>query len=132
MTKSIAIKSRSRSELIDTTDEMHALISASGVANGVCHLFVPHTTAGIPINEGADPAVRRDILAALARVFPEHGDYRHSEGNSDAHIKASLMGSSVTILIDGGKALLGTWQSVYFCEFDGPRSRKILCRITPG
>jgi len=131
MTKSMTIKSRSRNELIDITAEMHALISESGVARGICHLFVTHTTAGITINEGADPAVRRDILATLARIFPEHGDYHHGEGNSDAHIKASLMGSSVTILIDGGKALLGTWQAVYFCEFDGPRSRKVLCRIIP-
>lgn len=131
MTKSITIKSRSRNELIDITADVHALISASGVASGVCHLFVSHTTAGITINEGDDPAVRRDILATLARVFPEHGDYHHSEGNSDAHIKASLMGSSVTILVEGRKALLGTWQAVYFCEFDGPRSRKVLCRITP-
>lgn len=131
MTKSIIIKSRTRNELIDITADVHALISASGVASGVCHLFVSHTTAGITINEGADPAVKRDILATLARVSPEHGDYHHSEGNSDAHIKASLMGSSVTILIDGAKALLGTWQAVYFCEFDGPRSRNVLCRITP-
>lgn len=129
MTRSITVKSRTRNELIDITSDVKDCIRASGVSSGVCHLFVTHTTAGITINEGADPSVKRDILAALSRVFPEHGDYQHSEGNSDAHIKASLMGSSVTILIENSAPLLGTWQAVYFCEFDGPRTRTVLCRI---
>lgn len=130
MTRSITIKSRARNELIDITPDVNACIRDAGISSGVCHLFVTHTTAGITINEGADPSVKRDILTALTRVFPERGDYRHSEGNSDAHIKASLIGSSVTILIEEGRPLLGTWQAVYFCEFDGPRSRTVLCRIT--
>ncbi|NLI30389.1 MAG: YjbQ family protein [Nitrospiraceae bacterium] len=129
MTRTIAVKSRTRNELIDITAEVSDLIRASGTQSGTCTLFVTHTTAGITINEGADPSVRRDILTALSRVFPEHGDYRHAEGNSDSHIKASLMGSSVTVLIEDGKPLLGTWQAIYFCEFDGPRSRTVLCRI---
>jgi secondary thiamine-phosphate synthase enzyme len=129
MTKTIVIKSRARAELIDITEDISSLIESCGVQSGTCTVFVPHTTAGITINEGADPSVRRDILSALSHVFPEHGDYRHAEGNSDAHIKASLMGSSVTLLIEKGEPLLGTWQAVYFCEFDGPRSRTVICRI---
>lgn len=130
MTKSITVKSHVRNELIDITSDVNACIRQSGISTGICHLFIPHTTAGITINEGADPSVKRDILTALARVFPERGDYQHSEGNSDAHIKASLTGSSAAILIEKGRPLLGTWQAIYFCEFDGPRTRTVLCRIS--
>ena len=123
------VQSRARNELIDITAEVAQTVRQSGVQSGVCHICVPHTTAGVTINENADPDVPRDILAALAKVFPERGDYRHSEGNSDAHIKTSLVGSSVTVMIDAGRLVLGTWQSVFFCEFDGPRSRKVHCTV---
>jgi secondary thiamine-phosphate synthase enzyme len=100
-------------------------VKASGVSEGVCTVFIPHTTAGVTINENADPDVRKDILNGLSRLVPYSGNYAHAEGNADAHIKASLVGSSVTIIISGGRLRLGTWQSVFFCEFDGPRSRKV-------
>jgi secondary thiamine-phosphate synthase enzyme len=124
-----AVQSRVRNEMIDITAEVAQAIRQSGVQSGVCHVCVPHTTAGITINENADPDVPRDILAALAKAFPERGDYRHSEGNSDAHIKTSLVGSSVTVMVDAGRPVLGRWQSVFFCEFDGPRSRKVQCTV---
>ena len=127
--KTITIKSRSRNEFIDITSDLKDIVRQAGVKSGACYIFVPHTTAGITINEGADPAVKRDIIAALERVFPVDGDYRHGEGNSDAHIKASLTGSSSVVLIEDGKLVLGTWQSVYFCEFDGPRNRQVLVKL---
>lgn len=123
------VQSRGRNEMIDITAEVAQAVRQSGVEAGVCHVCVPHTTAGITINENADPDVPRDILAALAKGFPERGDYRHSEGNSDAHIKTSLVGSSVTVMIHAGRLVLGTWQSVFFCEFDGPRARKVHCTV---
>ncbi len=127
--KTITVKSRSRNEFIDITSDLKDIVRQAGVKSGACYIFVPHTTAGITINEGADPAVKRDIIAALERVFPVDGDYRHGEGNSDAHIKASLTGSSSVVLIEDGKLVLGTWQSVYFCEFDGPRNRQVLVKL---
>jgi secondary thiamine-phosphate synthase enzyme len=129
MIETLGIKTRSRCEFIDITADIRKAIAASDVLDGVCYLFVPHTTAGVTINEGADPDVKRDIVAALGRVFPQSGDYRHSEGNSDAHIKTALTGSSAVIFIDDGRPVLGTWQSIYFCEYDGPRQRKILVKI---
>ncbi|KAF0183198.1 MAG: cytoplasmic protein [Nitrospirae bacterium] len=126
---SFTVKSRLRNEMIDITHEVAQAVSQAGVQSGVCYLHVPHTTAAITINENADPDVRRDILSALARAFPQHGDYRHSEGNSDAHIKTSLVGSSVMVLIESGRLVLGTWQSIFFCEFDGPRTRKVHCKV---
>lgn len=129
MINTLNVKSRSRNEFIDITVDIKEIIRQAGVNSGVCYLFVPHTTAGITINEGADPAVRRDIIAALEHVFPVDGDYRHDEGNSDAHIKASLTGTSALVLIEDGKPVLGTWQAIYFCEFDGPRNRKVLVKF---
>lgn len=129
MLKTLNIRSRAKTEFIDITDEVREVIRESGVASGVCHLYVPHTTAGVTINEGADPAVKRDILTALNHLIPFEGDYQHMEGNSAAHIKSSLLGASQFILIEEGKPLLGTWQSVYFCEFDGPRHRRIVVKI---
>ena len=126
--KTINVKSRSRNEFIDITSEIKDIVRQSGVKSGVCYIFVPHTTAGITINEGADPSVKRDIITALARVFPVDGDYRHAEGNSDAHIKTTLTGNSSVVLIEEGKLVLGTWQSIYFCEFDGPRNRQVLVK----
>lgn len=125
----IRISSRSRSELIDISGKVQEAVDNSGVSDGFCLVFVPHTTAAVTINEGADPAVRRDIEAELDKVIPWSDGYAHGEGNSAAHIKTSLFGSSETILISGGRLLLGTWQSIYFCEFDGPRNRKAYIKV---
>lgn len=129
MIRSFTVKTRHRSELRDITQEVQHTVSRSGIREGVCYIFNPHTTAGLTVNEGADPSVAEDILALLERLVPRNGSYRHSEGNSDAHVKASLMGSTATLQIEGGKLLLGTWQSVFFCEFDGPRTRKVRVHI---
>ena len=129
MTKTLNVKSKSKTEFIDITDEVREIIRESGTQSGVCYIYVPHTTAGITINEGADPSVKRDIIVMLNRLVPFEGDYQHMEGNSAAHIKSTLVGASQFVLIEDGKPLLGTWQSVYFCEFDGPRHRRVLIRI---
>jgi secondary thiamine-phosphate synthase enzyme len=126
------IQTRHRSEMIDLTAQVQEQVARSGVKNGLCHVWVPHTTAGITVNENADPAVRRDILAALDRLVPRDGDYRHSEGNSDGHIKSSLCGHNVTLLVESGALVLGTWQGVFFCEFDGPRRRSVLVKLLEG
>jgi secondary thiamine-phosphate synthase enzyme len=123
------IKSRVRSELIDITDQVAEIVRRHGIVNGLCHLSVLHTTAGITVNEGADPAVRADIIRFLDKMVPNASCFTHSEGNSDAHIKASLVGTSRTLFIEDGKLVLGTWQSIYFCEFDGPRTRKVAMKI---
>jgi secondary thiamine-phosphate synthase enzyme len=125
------VRTGSQFEMIDITGEIRAILKKSGMKNGVCHLFVPHTTAAVTINENADPNVPRDILAELDKVVPLHDAYRHMEGNSAAHIKASLFGATETLLVDGGSLVLGTWQSVFFCEFDGPRTRKVLVECVP-
>jgi secondary thiamine-phosphate synthase enzyme len=119
-------------QLLDITGIVAAELAKAGVKNGICHVYMPHTTAGLTINENADPDVARDILAGLARLVPATGDYRHAEGNSDAHIKASLMGFSVMVPVVDGRLALGTWQAIYFCEFDGPRRRRVLVGITGG
>ncbi|TAN41267.1 MAG: YjbQ family protein [Nitrospirae bacterium] len=129
MLKTINVKSRSKTEFIDITDELKAAVRESGVASGVCYIYVPHTTAGLTINEGADPSVKRDMLVFLNKEIPFEGDYHHMEGNSAAHIKSSLVGVSQSLLIDEGKLVLGTWQSIYFCEFDGPRHRRVVLKI---
>ena len=116
--------------MIDITGRVAALVRESGIKQGICHVFVPHTTAAVTINENADPDVPRDILAALDRIVPLSESYRHAEGNSAAHIKASLFGASQTVLIDDGALVLGTWQSLFLCEFDGPRTRKVLVKLT--
>ncbi len=115
---------------MDITAEIRKVVGESGVASGVCHVYCPHTTAGITINEHADPAVVADIAAGLDRIVPQHENYRHTEGNSPAHIKASLIGASATIFIEGGTLVLGTWQGVFFGEFDGPRQRQVFVKIT--
>ncbi len=127
--KMLHIRTRSREELVDLTPEVQGIVASSGVKNGLCVVFVPHTTAGVAINENADPDVRADILAALRRAVPDSLPFAHSEGNSPAHIKASLIGSSVTVIIEDGRLCLGTWQGIQFCEFDGPRSRRLYVRI---
>jgi len=113
---------------IDITAEVDRIIKKAGLSDGFVVVFVPHTTAGITINENADPDVRHDILMHLDKVIPQSRDFRHGEGNSPAHIKASLMGSSVTVVVSDSRMVLGTWQGIYFCEFDGPRNRRIMVK----
>jgi secondary thiamine-phosphate synthase enzyme len=132
MIKRLNISTRSRSEFVDITRLVQEALDNSGVQHGSCQVFVPHTTAGVTINENADPDVRRDIMTSLDRLVPWQDNYHHSEGNSAAHIKASLMGFTVSIPVDSGRLVLGTWQCIYFCEFDGPRSRNVVVNITGG
>jgi len=127
----IDIKTRSKVELLEITQEIKRVVDSSRVQSGVCYLFVPHTTAGVMVNEHADPSVVEDIIEQLDNVVPQHQRYRHLEGNSPAHIKAVLVGSSETLLIEGGELILGTWQGIFFCEFDGPRNRGILVKVVP-
>ncbi|MEE9518622.1 MAG: secondary thiamine-phosphate synthase enzyme YjbQ, partial [bacterium] len=122
-----SVKTTRRSELIDITTHVASVVEASGLAEGVAHVYVPHTTCGITINEAADPSVAADILMYLDELVPrDHPKYRHAEGNTDAHIKASFMGSSVTVFIEGSRLLLGTWQGIFLGEFDGPRTRRVI------
>jgi secondary thiamine-phosphate synthase enzyme len=130
--KTLDIRTNAHEEMIDLTPKIEAAVAASGVENGLCTVFIPHTTAGITINENADPDVREDILAALRRAVPDGAAYRHGEGNSPAHVKTSLVGSSVAVIVEGGRLRLGTWQGVQFCEFDGPRARKVWLKIIRG
>lgn len=111
--------------MIDITADVQDALRELGIADGFCTVFVPHTTAGVTINENADPSVVRDILATLSQIVPDDGRYTHSEGNSDAHIKASMMGFSMQVIVESGRLQLGTWQGIYFCEFDGPRNRQV-------
>ncbi|MBD3258100.1 YjbQ family protein [candidate division GN15 bacterium] len=129
--KEVKVKTSQREELIDVTSDVQSAVNESGMTSGVVVCFVPHTTAGITINENADPDVKRDILYKLNKEIPQADGYRHGEGNSDAHIKASLMGSSVQVIVEGGRLALGTWQGVYFCEFDGSRSRNLWIQAVP-
>ena len=123
--REIKVKTNKRNEMIDITDDVQQVIENENIQNGVVVLYVPHTTAGVTINEGADPSVKRDIITNLGKLIPENGDYHHSEGNSDAHIKSSLIGPSIPVIIKDGKLVLGTWQHVFFYEGDGPRSRRV-------
>ncbi|HBT49612.1 MAG: hypothetical protein XD49_1907 [Caldanaerobacter subterraneus] len=129
--QSVYINTPLREVMIDITKEVEEEVKKSGVKEGICVVFVPHTTAGITINENADPTVKEDILSALDKIIPNIS-FKHLEGNADAHIKASLVGSSVTVLIENGELVLGTWQGIYFCEFDGPRRRKVYIKIIPS
>ncbi len=129
------VETRSRCELVDVTARVAEAVRGSGVASGVAWVFCPHTTAGVTVNENADPDVGRDLLLALENAVPlraARGEYRHGEGNSDAHVKASLVGSSVAVAVDGGALVLGTWQGVFLCEFDGPRKRTVQVKVLPG
>ena len=123
--KEIKVVSRQRNELIDITSDIQKLVKGENLQQGHIIAYVPHTTAGITINEGADPSVQRDIIETLKQLIPKQGDYHHMEGNSDAHIKASLIGSSITVLVENNKLLLGTWQHIFFYEGDGPRHRRV-------
>ena len=120
-----------RSQLLDITEKIAQAVKQAGVADGICHVFVPHTTAGVTINEGADPDVARDIEAQLARMVPRDGDFAHGEGNSDSHIKTALVGPAVTAPVRGGRLALGTWQAIFLCEWDGPRTRQVEVSISP-
>ena len=134
MPVTLSLKTSSRTDMVDITSPVQKEISRSGVKDGTCLVYVPHTTAGVTINEGADPAVCTDIMKKLNELAPSDASYRHMEGNADSHIKASLMGSSVTVFIENGLLVLGTWQKIFFCEFDGPRSRRVYVKayLTPA
>jgi secondary thiamine-phosphate synthase enzyme len=121
-----------RTEMVDITSQIQELVRLSGVTEGVCHIFEAHTTAGLTINENADPSVQADMLMVFNKIISEQEAYRHLEGNSPAHIKASLMGAQLTVLVSNGRLLLGTWQGVFLCEFDGPRTRKVHIKIMAG
>lgn len=125
----INLKTTKRIELIDITDRVQAIAANSKIKDGACFVFCPHTTAGLTINENADPSVRRDITNALSKLVPENAGYSHTEGNADSHIKSSIFGSSLTIFIEDGQLLFGTWQGIYFCESDGPRSREVWVKM---
>lgn len=132
MIKKLEIRTTSRSEIIDITDKIQKIISDSKIKSGICVIYVPHTTAGIIVNENYDPSVRIDILESLEKIAPVLARYKHTEGNADSHIKTSLAGSTATLLIEDGKILLGSWQGIMFCEFDGPRTRKLVIKILEG
>jgi secondary thiamine-phosphate synthase enzyme len=125
----IHLQTNSRVEMIDITASVQAVIDSEKISNGFCIIFTPHTTAAITINENADPDVPHDIIAALDRFIPQNANYRHTEGNSPAHVKSSVIGASELVLIQNNRLILGTWQSIFFCEFDGPRSRRVLVSI---
>jgi secondary thiamine-phosphate synthase enzyme len=126
------VRTSRREELLDVTRHIQDAVTATGVETGVVIVSSPHTTAGVTVNENADPDVARDLLQGLASLCPIEGDWRHVEGNSDAHLKTALVGTSVTLPVGGGRARLGTWQGVYLCEFDGPRSRNVDVVVVPG
>ena len=126
------VATQRREEFVDITTQVEQALRESGLSEGALLIYSPHTTAGITINEGADPDVKRDMLAHLATLVPEHAGFRHAEGNSDAHIKCSLVGPSILVPVEEGRLRLGTWQKVYFCEFDGPRERKLHLMWLPG
>ncbi|MFO7916068.1 MAG: secondary thiamine-phosphate synthase enzyme YjbQ [Candidatus Krumholzibacteriales bacterium] len=130
MIREFGVRTSRRNELIDITSEIRSIIEESGIEEGYCHIFVPHTTAAVTINEKADPNVSRDISGSMEKIVPANWGYTHAEGNSDSHIKSSMVGVSELVPVRGGKPVLGTWQAVFFCEFDGPRGRKCLARVS--
>ncbi|MEJ2634468.1 MAG: secondary thiamine-phosphate synthase enzyme YjbQ [Calditrichia bacterium] len=125
----LSVKTDSQTEFIDITQKIQNIISEREMDTGICHIFVPHTTAGVSINENADPSVVHDILKELNKIVPFQDSYQHGEGNSAAHIKSSLIGSSLSVIIENGRLQLGTWQGIYFCEFDGPRVRNVWVKL---
>jgi secondary thiamine-phosphate synthase enzyme len=130
--ETVRVKTDRRTQLVDVTVEVERVVAASGVVSGVCYAYVPHTTAAVMINEHADPDVATDLEGVFDRLVPHAGPYRHSEGNSDSHAKAVIVGASQVIFVEGGKLALGTWQGVFFCEFDGPRERKMFVKVVGG
>ncbi len=129
--RTIEVKTQAREEFVDITARVREELVSSGMKSGIGYVYIPHTTAGVTINENADPSVKEDILMTLRKMVPDSLPYRHSEGNSPAHVKASLIGSSVNIIIEKGQLSLGTWQGIFFCEFDGPRSRRVFIKASP-
>ncbi len=129
MVHKFKVKTSAKSEMADITREVHEIVRENGVESGLCHIFVPHTTCGLAINENADPDVKRDIMAKLDESVSAGFPYRHAEGNSPAHIKAVLVGSSLTVFVEDGALQLGTWQGIYLCEYDGPRSREVWLKV---
>ena len=129
MMTQVSVRTTQPSEFVDITDIINSIVKKSEIKKGVVTIFIPHTTAGITINEHADPSVASDMLRTLDQIVPWKNNYSHAEGNSAAHIKASLMGSSVRVIVENGSLVLGTWQGIFFCEFDGPRSRKALVKV---
>src|SRR5215831_13479608 len=127
--ETLRIKTRRRIQLVDVTGEVERVVRASGVKSGVCYVYVPHTTAAVTINEHADPDVATDVEGALDRLVPQQGPYWHCEGNSDSHIKAILVGASQVVFVEDGKLSLGRWQGIFFCEFDGPRERRMMVKV---
>lgn len=125
----INLKTSRRIEILDITREVENVVKKNKTKDGICFIFCPHTTAGLTINENADPSVRRDMINTLNKLVPADVDYEHAEGNADSHIKSSLFGSSLTIFVEGGELALGTWQGIYFCESDGPRSREVWIKV---
>ncbi|NOQ51176.1 MAG: YjbQ family protein [Desulfuromonadaceae bacterium] len=132
MIHELSVATELRIQLLEITREINQIVSSSGIKEGLAILFVPHTTAAVTINENADPDVATDMVAGLNRLVPQENNYRHLEGNSAAHIKSSLIGTSEQLIIRNGKLLLGTWQGIYFCEFDGPRTRKLQIKLIEG
>jgi len=132
MMETIQVRTASRIQFVDMTSRVRDVIARSGVDNGMAIVYVPHTTAAVTINEAADPSVVADIIAVTSQLVPLLESYRHMEGNSDAHIKASLIGSSIHLIVSSGEPVLGTWQGVFFCEFDGPRTRKVHVKVVSG
>ena len=128
----VYVNTTKKTQFIDITSKVNEIVRQKDIDKGLCMIYVPHTTAGITINENADPSVREDILKILNYVVPWEADYKHLEGNSPAHIKASIIGSSVTVIIEKGSLVLGTWQGIFFCEFDGPRHRKVFVKCLKG
>jgi secondary thiamine-phosphate synthase enzyme len=129
--KTLSVKTSRRTQFVDITREVQAAVLESGADNGMCYVYVPHTTAGIAINEHADPDVASDVEGIFDRLIPHRGPYRHAEGNTDSHMKAVLTGTSQTLFIENGKLALGTWQGIFLCEFDGPRQRKVHVKVVP-
>lgn len=132
MLHTLSVRTQNRTEFLDLTSQIQDLVKQSGVTEGLCHIFVPHTTAAVTINENADPSVKADILMVLNKIISDRESYRHLEGNAPAHVKASLIGPQLTVLVSGSRLVLGTWQGIFFCEFDGPRSRKVHLKIVAG
>jgi len=131
MTMVLTLHTRNKTEFVDITDQIAQVVHSANVSEGLCMVFVPHTTAAVTINESADPSVQADILSVLNRIVPRDADYRHLEGNSPAHVQATLVGASELIAVENRRLVLGTWQGVFFCEFDGPRTRRVHVKILP-
>ena len=132
MLKKLAVNTTEHTQMVNVTAMVRKAVAESGVREGICTVFVPHTTAGVTINENADPDVVRDLISELGKLVPWEDGYRHAEGNSAAHLKASLMGFFQQLIVDGGDLVLGTWQGIWFCEFDGPRRRSVYVKVTAG